>query len=350
VTEFRFVTLVLALAAGIAVGFAADMLGGKTHRAQAVLQASAAPGPPGDPAPATAQVLAEGYAHLVGQRSFLERIQGQVAGGRLTAEELGRRLRAERPEGTTLVEVVAEGPDEAEARGLATDVSAALVALAQELARQQAAQAEDALRQRLAEVDAELADAGDEQQLRALEEERAALVAQLAEVPARSAERGAGLVVAAPAAVDPAAASPSLVQNLVAGSALGLVVWVGLLALRRDRGRPVREGELVPRAEPAPAAAPGPAPAAAPPAVAIAEPRAGASVSGRVRLRAEAERAASVSLLLSDGGADWKTLGEGPELDWSTSGLPAGAYWLCAVATGPSGEQAASELVPVMVR
>lgn len=418
-----------AVLAGAVLGAAAGALAvsavDERHRASVTLQTL----------PSTAAPLVEGrrlllatqsetYAQLLAQRAFLEQIRPQVAGGGLSIEELIERVDAERPQGTALVQITADAPTEAEARGLASDVAGALVGYVQQTARQRAAQAEDELRRRIDDLSTRILQTTDEPaRLEALREERAELNAALARLAGDAVAEGTRLAIAGAPALEPEPLRPSRLAWGTAGAAIGalLALLAAVLAPRRARARRpavVREAELQPGPAPAPAAEPerepvlleplpnailtGPAavrvePAETrvewspdgtswtalegaewatatvpdgayllrvagsaasitvfvdntPPAVALVAPD---EARGTVVLRADASDAgsgvASTEFMLSTGTAEWTTIAAGPEAEWDTTSLPAGIYWICAVARDRAGLPAASEPQAVRV-
>jgi capsular polysaccharide biosynthesis protein len=147
-----------------------------------VLQVAPVAGAAGAPPAAVDEAVAESYARLVEERGFLERVRDEAT-AELSTDELVERVRAGRPERTLLVEVTAEAPDPEAARSLAASTAEALVAHAGEV---------------------ELEDGG------------------------------GGLVLATPATAEPRPVAPSLVANLAAGVVLGIVVWIGFVALGRE--------------------------------------------------------------------------------------------------------------------
>jgi hypothetical protein len=303
---------------GIAVAILLTALGDDTYRAQALV---AVQGPsPDERRTASAVVQAETYAQIVDSDGFLEQARAQLAGGRLDSRELADRVDAHRRPGAALVEITAEGPTPADARGLATDVAGALVSFVQEQARQRATQIADELRRQLTGAD---------------EDQRAALQAELARQASRAAEAATGVVLAArPVEPEDPIGKPwgrNLLLGLLFGTALGLVLSLVRL--------PTRE--------------PKPAPAAAdvtPPEVRIVAPGRGSRVTGVVALQADARDdesgVADVRFLVSTGTPDWALL-DGSR--WDTAGVPEGRYWLSAVATDRAGNSAASEPLPVTV-
>lgn len=304
--------------AGVLVALLLTALQDDVYEAQALV-AVQGPGPDVRRQP-TAVVQAETYAQLVESGGFLEQARAQLAGGRLESRELQDRVEASRRTGTAMVEIAAEGPTRADARGLATDVAGALVFFVQQHARQRAVQVEDELRRRLSGAD---------------DEERAALQAELAGQVVRTVEAATGVVIAARPVEPEDAEGKPWARNLLLGLLLGTGAGIAVSLVR-----------LPPRRE-APARA---VVDSTPPVVAIVAPERGAHVTGVVPLRADARDdesgVAAVRFLVSTGTADWALL---DGADWDTAGIPEGRYWLSAVATDGAGNSASSEPLPVNV-
>ncbi len=344
--------------AGLIAGAVVTWLSDEAYRAKMLLEVSAAPDPEAPARTAErlpAVVLAESYARMLDDDAFLAGITAQVAAGRLTSEELAERVGATHAEDSALVELTAEGPSRQEAQAVASDVVSAFVALVQQLARQRTQQLEDDLRRRMNDLGA---GAG----ATAL---RGALARELAEAATQGVEQAASVRVAAPPFAPPDRVRPETLQNLVGGLLLGLVAGLGATLLRRRA--PVEEPVAV---EPAPAPVavepepvvvepePEPVPVdETPPRVALEGPAPESTVVGSVPLRLEAwdeeSGVASLELVVSDGGPDWRPLAsfeaDVVELEWDSTVLADGVYWLSAVARDRAGHAAASQPLPVLV-
>jgi capsular polysaccharide biosynthesis protein len=340
--------------AGLLVGAAFTALSDEAYRAKTLLEVSAAADPD---APAReagrvpAVVLAETYARMLDDDAFLAGITAQVAAGRLSGEELGERVGATHPEGSALVELTAEGPSRQEAQAVASDVVSAFVALVQQLARQRTRQLEDELRRRMRELGAGPAATA----------ERAALAAELAQVATRGVEQAASVRAAATPFASTDRVRPEPLQNLAGGLLLGLVAGLGATLLRRRAPAelPVAVAPAPVAVEPEPVAVE-PEPVAVdetPPRVALEGPAPESTVAGSVPLRLEAwdeeSGVATLELLVSDGGAEWRPLAtfdaEVVEVEWDSTALPDGVYWLTAVARDRAGHAAATAPLPVLV-
>lgn len=377
----------LAAAVGAAIGIGIGLAAGKTYEARAVLQVL----PTQEGRRPAAEIQARTYAELVEKRSFLEQIRAQVVAGRLTTDELAARVEGRHEDGTALAEVVASGDSRAAARGLATDVSGALLGFVRQTARQRAAQVEDELRRRIEELEEQITEAaGNAARLEALREERAQLNERLATVAGSAVEEGTRLVLAAPPVAE-GPVSAALWAYALVGGVIGLAGGIAATTLARRRRVPrpsvvvepaagaVVTGTVPVRAAPEAAVewsrdavrwtpvdgawhsaaladgryllrARGSQEAVpvevdnTPPAVTVLQPeRAGR----RLLLRADASDAgsgvASVTFMVSDGSPEWTEIPS----EWEP---PApGVYWLCAVAADRAGHRAASELLPVRV-
>lgn len=376
------------VAVGAAVALAIVLLLDGGYRSSATLRVLPAEEEAVSPAGrASAEVQAATYAALVERAGFLEQVRAQVAGGRLSAEELARRVDGRHREGTALVEIVTEADTAADSRGLAGDLAGALLGSLQQTARQRAAQVEDELRRRIEEVDQAIQEAvGDEESLR---ERRAALNEELARAAAGAVQEGTRLELVAPAGEADRARPPAW-PLVLAGAVAGLLLGALVPLPRRRVERPasvvapkagtVLSGEVGVATDPPGAPvewstdgaawmrvngtwdaaavadghyllrAAGSAEAVPvevdnhPPRVRLEEPE---PYGGRLLLRAEAEDpgsgVASVSFMVSDGSAEWTEV----PAEWEP---PApGLWWLCAVAADRAGNRASSELVPVRV-
>ena len=315
---------------GVAAALAVNAATDEVYRATALLRAVPSAAQPGRSA-AT-------YAELAESRGFLAE-HTDFPPERVDASQRGE---------TDLVEIVARGDTSDEARTLADEVAAALVAHADRAARQRAARVEAELRPRVDQLSAAIAElesttgslrsAATTDRLRALRAERAAVLARLADAAVRGALDASALVLAAPAAADPEPIRPRPERNLFGGILLGLVAGLGtsLLAGRR-RGRDEQEPHVdAPTRE-----------------VHLVRPSAGEEIAGTVTLEARGAGAASLELLVSDGSAEWRSLatseGELARIEWDAGELGPGTHWLCAVARNEAGEPLASEPVPVTV-
>jgi capsular polysaccharide biosynthesis protein len=326
VADRRAVGIVLAgAAAGLALGVAVTLLTPEAYRATTVLRVSAAADPR---LPASQQrhlpadVLAESYAALLREEAFLAGLAPRVAGGRLDAGELARRVDATHADGSALVEVTAEAGSREEAQAIATQVAGALLALVRQLARQAADQRRAELTRRLAQTPAGRAGAA----------QRRALAAELARTSSRRVEQAESVrvVAAAYAPADPVRPDP--VQNLAGGLLLGLVAGLGTTLLRR------------------------PAPAGAAPRVALRGPPPESTVAGAAAFRIEAwageSDVAAIELLVSDGAAAWRPVAHleaaPAEVEWDTTSVADGAWWVTAVARDRNGRAAATR--PLLLR
>ena len=325
----RAVGIVLAAAAaGLGLGVALTLLTPETYRATTVLRVSGAADPR---LPASQQrhlpadVLAESYAELLREQAFLAGLAPRVARGRLDADELAARVDASHEDGSAVVEVTAEAGSREEARAIATRVAGALVALVRQLARQVADQRRAALTRRLAQAPAGRGGAA----------VRRALADELARAASRRVEQAESVRVVAAAYAPPDPVRPDPVQNVAGGLLLGLVAGLGTTLL----GRRTRTVPSAPR-------------------VALLGPPRDSTVAGaaafRIRTWPGDAGAASLELLVSDGGPDWRTIARldaaAAEVEWDTTGVDDGAWWVTAVVRDRDGRAAAAEPLPLLVR
>lgn len=370
--------------AGAAIGIGIGLAAATRYEAAAVLQVL----PTQDAGRPAAEIQARTYAQLVETRAFLEQIRAQVAGGRLTTDDLAERVDGRHETGTALAEIVAEDDTPAAARGVATDVAGALLGYVRQTARQRSVQVEDELRRRIEELEGQITEAaGNAARLEALREQRARLNERLATVAGSSVEEGTRLVLAASPVPEEADELPLWIYAL-GGGGIGLALGAAAAPFARARPKLVRPPKVL-----APAAgavvtgavavrAEGPAEWShdavtwtpvdgtwdtsaltdgryllrargsqeavpvevdnTPPAVSVLQPE---RVGGRLHLRADASDSgsgvASVAFMVSDGSAEWTEV----PAEWEPPG--AGVYWICAVAADRAGHRAASELLPI---
>jgi len=243
--------VLLTVAAAVALAVLLTARADRVYQATAVVQVTsvATPGPAGtDPlrAQEASRGLATQYATLIDERSFVEQIRPQVAGGELTTRDLLDRVDATAVEDTGLIRLRVEGPSPEEARSLASDVAEAFVGFIQQTAVARSQQQQQALEQRIAEISTQIEElraeaAGDPEtaeQLETLRAAREALATQLATVVAHGIEQGGSVALSAPPTASPAPIRPQPMLNLAAALMLGLIAGTGLafLRLRLDRG------------------------------------------------------------------------------------------------------------------
>ncbi len=193
------------------------------------------------------QALAKTYARVIVDRSFLEEIKPQVAGGELSATELQRRLAAEAVEDTALIELRAEDDSPAAARQLAEEVATAFIATARQNSQQRTARLLDQVRTQIESLNDEIRqvratgsadDPSVAEELSGLRATRAALTAQLASIVANGIDQRTGVSLVAPPTALSDAVRPRPLLNLLAGALIGLLLGIGLAVLRArlDRG------------------------------------------------------------------------------------------------------------------
>ena len=193
-----------------------------------------------------AEALARGYATTLDSSGFLARIAPEVAGGSLSAEELGSRVDASLVSQTSLVSLKATGGSPEEAHDLVADVAAAFTETLRTDARAQAEAQRSELRERIAALDAEIARGGDSPG--SLSDARDGLTRQLADAIASAST--VGIALTSPPDTPTSPVEPRPVLNAVAGIFLGALVGIALswLWLASTGGAPLRSLRGRPRA------------------------------------------------------------------------------------------------------
>lgn len=237
------VALALVVTIGLAVLVTA--LTAKVYEATAIFQITSPNASPGEATDLANQGLAKNYATLIVSPSFLERVKGRVAGGRLGTSELESTLKAGVVEETGLMELRARGDSPRDAQQIAGQVSAAFVSTLQRDATSRTALQQreietevGALSQRIDRLAGSAPRTSEaEAQIGSLRDSRDALRKQSANLVANGVAQGssATLTAAPTAASTPVSPRPSL--NLLAAIVLGLLLGIGLVYLR-ERLRP----------------------------------------------------------------------------------------------------------------
>lgn len=207
----------------------------------------------------TAQLASQGlattYAALLNDRSFVEGIKPQIAGGDLSTSELQRRLSARAVTGTGLLELNATGSSPGDARRLANEAAKAFLASIKTNANTRTSVLQSEIESRIADLSSQIEKLGRgpnanspsvTEQLDSLHGARSALISQLAAVVTSAIEAGGGTTLTAPPTASSNPIQPRPLLNLVAGILLGLLAGFGLawLRVRLDRGlRSGREAE-----------------------------------------------------------------------------------------------------------
>ena len=184
------------------------------------------------------QILASTYATELGDRSFLDSVRSHVLGGRLSTGDLLSRIGAKAVPSTALVEVTAQGPTPAEARQRAADVSQAFVDSVHNRAAASSQSQQQALKEKIAAVTAQIGRTGSPSELDSLRGARSSLQQQLANVIASGIQQGQSVSIPSPPTASSSPVSPRPTLNLIAGLLLGLLAGIGLswVRLRLDRG------------------------------------------------------------------------------------------------------------------
>ena len=241
------------IAASFAVAVALALLltsgADRVYQGSSILQVTSATTPGNEADPLRSQEasvgLAQTYATLLGDRSFLDQIRPQVAGGNLTTSELRRKINASAIEETGLIRLLAKGDSHQEAAALSGDVARGFVSYVQSLAGERSERQQEELQARISSLGEQIEGlrgrAGDPavaEQLEALRTARAALAGQVANIVANGIQEGGSVQLSAPPTASSTPISPRPLLNLVTAILLGLMIGVGLAWLRDrlDRG------------------------------------------------------------------------------------------------------------------
>jgi len=196
------------------------------------------------------QGLAATYAALLNDRSFIEGIRKQVAGG-LSTSELQQHLSARAVTDTGLLELNATGSSPDEARRLASDAANAFLLAIKRNANTRTSDLQSEIGSRIADLSSQIeklrngpnaSSTSVSEQLISLRGARSALTAQLATVVASAIEVGGSTTLTAPPTASSSPIQPRPLLNLVAGSLLGLVFGFGLAWLRVRLDRRLHSG------------------------------------------------------------------------------------------------------------
>jgi non-specific protein-tyrosine kinase len=191
------------------------------------------------------QVLAQTYATLIADRSFLASIRPDVEGGRVSTADLQSAISAKAVTNTALVSLTAEGSSPEEARRLADGVAGAFVAYVADSAQATSQKQQSKLRDQITLMSRKIRalQAGPQtpnatQQLDSLRIARTALETQLSNMIASGIEQGSSVRVSAPATASSAPVRPRPLLNELAGILLGFLAGVLLswVRVRLDRG------------------------------------------------------------------------------------------------------------------
>lgn len=230
------------VAVGIALAYLATHLSSKVYEASATIQVNAGGvtgangATPNDIVNANLG-LAQTYATLITDRSFLQQIQPHVFGGRLTVGDIEGRLSARAVQNTSLVQLVADGPSPRDARSLAGAVARNFVSSIGTDSVQRTDRLQQQIQRRIQELDREIAAGGQAQTLESLRGARAELEKQLAALVAGQIAQGASVTLIGQPTGSSAPVKPRPLLNMIAGVLLGLLAGVGLsyLRVRLDR-------------------------------------------------------------------------------------------------------------------
>jgi capsular exopolysaccharide synthesis family protein len=193
------------------------------------------------------QGLAATYAALLNDRSFVEGIRPEIAGGDLSISDLQQRLSARAVANTGLLELNATGSSPNDARRLASEAATAFLASIKKNANTRTSDLQSEIESKIADLSSQIDKLARSpnanrtnisEQLDSLRGARSALTSQLATVIANAIEAGGSTTLTAPPTASSSPIRPRPLLNLVAGILLGLSVGFGLawLRVRLDRG------------------------------------------------------------------------------------------------------------------
>jgi capsular exopolysaccharide synthesis family protein len=227
---------------GIALAYVATHLSAKVYEASATIQVNAG-GVAGSNAATPNDIvnanlgLAQTYATLVTDRSFLQQIQPRVFGGRLSVGALESRLSAKAVQNTSLVQLSAQGPSPSDARALVGAVARNFVVTIGNDSTQRTDRLQEQIQLRIQQLDREISRGGGKQTLDSLRGARAELEKQLAALVAGQIAQGASVTMVGQPTGSSAPVKPRPLLNMIAGVLLGLLAGIGLsyLRVRLDR-------------------------------------------------------------------------------------------------------------------
>jgi receptor protein-tyrosine kinase len=235
--------LVLAcFAIGIALAILATKQAAKVYEAQATIQvtsgSTAASGASPSDVVAANQGLAQTYATLIADESFLGTIRTKVLGGDLTASDLASRITASAVTNTALVKLTAEGASPEEARTVATDVANGFVSYLRSNAAERSTVLQTQVQEQLRRLNQQISAGGSAERLDTLRAQRTELSRELESIVAAQLAQAGSVSVTGEATAGSAPVRPRKMLNLVAGALLGLLVGAGAAFLRAqlDRG------------------------------------------------------------------------------------------------------------------
>jgi capsular exopolysaccharide synthesis family protein len=178
--------------------------------------------------------LAQTYATLMEDRSFLQKIRPQVERGHYRVSELKQRVSASAVKNTALIKLQTTEATPAAAAALANGVAKSFVsAVAHDSALRARAQSQ-AIQADIRQIANEIARTQDAEQVASLRLARAALSDQLGQIVASSIQQGGSVTLTAPPTAGANPIHPRPVLNVLAGFLLGLVLGI-VLAWLRDR-------------------------------------------------------------------------------------------------------------------
>jgi capsular exopolysaccharide synthesis family protein len=235
--------VLIAVAVGVALAIVATKLSTKIYQAEATIQVNAGTGVGGTAASPSDivnanQGLAQTYATLITDRSFLQLIRPTVLGGKLTTSDLEGDLSAHAVLNTSLVQLTAQSTSPIRARAIAGGVAHAFLRFVQSESTTRTNELQTQIQSRIHDLDVRIGAGGLGQTVQSLRGARAELEKQLAALVAGQIAAGVSVSLAGPPTGSSSPVKPRPTLNLIAGILVGLLLGC-LLAWARsvlDRG------------------------------------------------------------------------------------------------------------------
>jgi succinoglycan biosynthesis transport protein ExoP len=244
-------TILVSIVVFVALAIAYTLHASKTYQATGIIQVNLPTSQPGSQDTTAAnQGLAQNYAKLLTSSGFLNSIKKQVAGGKLSADDLQSRLSATNLNMTALVQLQATGPSPAAAQGLATQVVNAFLDNLQNAAATRTKQEQAQLQQSINSYDAQIATLSAQPRtptvtarITSLSASRNALIAQNANLVANGVAQQTSATVSSAPVASSSPISPRPLLNVIGGLLLGVLLGVGLAYLRNSLRSGVQSAE-----------------------------------------------------------------------------------------------------------
>jgi receptor protein-tyrosine kinase len=230
------------LAIGIALAVLVTKQATKVYEAHATIQVISGGGGANAVSPsdvvAANQGLAQTYATLIADQSFLGTIRARVLGGRVSTGELASRVSASAVPNTALVKLIAQGASPDEARSVAMQVANGFVSYLRSNADARSTVLQAQVQRQLRRLNDQITAGGSAERIATLRAQRTQLSQELESIVAAQIAQAGSVSVTGQATASSAPVKPRKMLNLVAGALLGLLVGFGAAYLRAylDRG------------------------------------------------------------------------------------------------------------------